>query len=198
MAQKMAQTFGKPTFVFTFEDQWAKGSARSRSGVHLVKLMNQFSHYFVEYGGHEEAGGGKMLREHLPLFAQEIQPMCKEMFGQQAAPETWVDAPLPLDGIHDVFFYGLDRLRPFGMGHPQPIFMADVHVVGQPLQVGQNHLKAKVTDQKGHTFSCIAFGQFEAWRRTFQGPLRIAYKPEKQYFRGKTQISLQILDFQSL
>lgn len=195
LAQKIAQEFQKPAFAFCIEGEKARGSARSPQGFHLLDLMNTLSEMFSEFGGHAQAGGCGLKVEQLQEFTTRIQKEFENLYrGKEEIPQ-WVDASLDLTEVNEMFFQKLEKLQPFGMGYPYPVFETTAEIVGKPFEVGNNHLKCKVKDRHGRAMQVIAFGKYQAWKDQFLGQKTMVIQPQRQYFRGSAQISLQLLDF---
>src|ERR1035437_1522998 len=58
VANKISDEYKKPVFVWgKDENNLIKGSCRSDGSVSLVELMTETSEFFIEFGGHEFAGG---------------------------------------------------------------------------------------------------------------------------------------------
>jgi len=195
MAQKLSKLFKRPCFVFALQDVLARGSARSPKGFHLVDIMEGVSDLLGHFGGHAQAGGCTMPVERVLTFASEVQLAFKKLYKIPPKPSQEVDAVLELEELNMVFFDKLEHLEPFGMGHAHPVFEISAEVVGKPFEVGKNHLKCKVKSRHGEVFDVIAFDKFKAWHDKLLGHQSLVVQPQKQMFRGKTQISLQLLDF---
>jgi single-stranded-DNA-specific exonuclease len=84
---------------------------------------------------------------------------------RELAPLLEIDCNLPLRQVRGDEIRWLSRLGPFGIGNPQPLFLArgvmvsDARVVGN----GDKHLKLRLRDD-GLTWPAIAFdmGDFDA------------------------------------
>jgi single-stranded-DNA-specific exonuclease len=86
----------------------------------------------------------------------------------------------------------LERLEPYGVGNPEPLFMArQVGVRGRRV-VGESHLKL-LLEQEGRTLPAIAFGMsdrpIEAGDR-----LDILFSPMLSTWQGATTLELRLLD----
>jgi len=66
VASKIMDQYDKPVFVWGKDDNdIIKGSCRSPGSVSLVELMSHTEEYFLEYGGHELAGGFSVHNEKI-------------------------------------------------------------------------------------------------------------------------------------
>ncbi len=60
-------------------------------------------------------------------------------------PSLNCDAELPLDHVTPEFFKLLQRLEPFGVGNPQPVFTARaVRLMASPRIIKDKHVKLKL------------------------------------------------------
>ncbi|MEZ4845749.1 MAG: single-stranded-DNA-specific exonuclease RecJ [Bdellovibrionota bacterium] len=150
-AQKICSDTGKPAFVFRVEDEIAKGSARCRSPYQLVEIMDSVKDLLMEYGGHSEAGGCKLLTKDLQEFTRRIQ--LKAMEQKSSGPEScaWVDAFVHADDLNLELQQQLSKLGPFGIGNPEPLLMTHA-MVGSVSEVGQGHMRVTLRSPRGEHF----------------------------------------------
>jgi single-stranded-DNA-specific exonuclease len=195
-AQKICSDSGKPAFVFRIEDEIAKGSARCRAPFQLVEIMDFVKDLLIEYGGHSEAGGCRMLTKNLQEFTRRIQIIAKDQMGRTEAPCKWVDVLVSLDDLDLDVFKQMQKLGPFGPGNPEPLFMSKALIVGMPQQVGQGHLRASLRSPKGKSLSSIAFGKWESWKDQFQGEVSVYFHIQENIWNGKSSLSLHLQGFQ--
>ncbi|MFA6464933.1 MAG: hypothetical protein WCT30_04195, partial [Desulfurivibrionaceae bacterium] len=102
-------------------------------------------------------------------------------------------------GIFDpAFLRGYERLAPFGMGNPEPIFSAQ-GIPEKPREVGVNHLKFTARFN-GAILSGIGFGlagDFQGLLKSGQ-PLNVAFRLRRNTFREKTTWQVEAVDFKQL
>jgi single-stranded-DNA-specific exonuclease len=81
----------------------------------------------------------------------------------ELAPVVEIDCQLPLRDLRGEEIRWLSRLAPFGIGNPEPAFLArDVAVVeARIVGEGDRHLRLKLRDG-GITWAAIAFGLGDA------------------------------------
>lgn len=194
-AQKICAETGKPSFVFRVDGDIAKGSARCREPYHLVELMDSVKDLLEEYGGHREAGGCKMPAKHLQEFTKRIQILAAQQRSGAQEDHRWVDSMVDIEELSLEFFKQLYQIGPFGPGNPEPLFMSQTMVVGQPREVGDGHLQATIRTPSGKNLSCIAFGKWNAWKDTFQGDVSIYFHIQENVWNGRSSLSLQVQGF---
>lgn len=196
-AQKICSDSGKPAFVFRVEGDIVKGSARCKPPFDLVKIMDDVKDLLLEYGGHMEAGGCKMEKKNLQEFAKRIQITAKEQKAQADRPSKWVDARISLDDLNLELFKQLQKLGPFGVGNPEPLWMSDAIVVGVAQEVGQGHLRAQLRSPNGKSHACIAFGKWNEWKTTFMGSVSVYFHIQENVWNGQSSLSLHLQDFRA-
>jgi single-stranded DNA-specific DHH superfamily exonuclease len=67
-------------FVWCIEGDMVKGSCRARNGDHVVDLMNEVADQFVQYGGHEGAGGFAMKKENIHFLEDKLNTAGEKIF----------------------------------------------------------------------------------------------------------------------
>ncbi len=71
-ASKIAEKYGKPTFVLSETDGICHGSGRSFKGFHLYDALKSSEEYLLKFGGHELAAGVSVREENLDNFRTKI------------------------------------------------------------------------------------------------------------------------------
>ena len=153
-ASRLVERFGKPAVVIALEDGVAHGSGRSIQGLHLLAGLEGVRELFTRFGGHAHAVGFAMpaenvsaLRQHLCRYASEnLQAAITEGLG----PVVEFDGELSLEQVMPRMWEQLRLLRPFGMGNPEPVFLARAaSMIGEPRVMREKHLKLKLRRDSG-------------------------------------------------
>lgn len=161
-AARIVERYGRTAFVWGGRgSKDLKGSCRSDGTVNIVRLMeNAAPGTFLDFGGHAAAGGFSLLRGnagHLPgalLGAHE-----KTEKGNWAEEKQEPDAALLIDEVSWELLKMLDRLAPFGMGNPKPLFSFHNMVPRTVTRFGKakEHLKMEFDTSDFRTIPLIAF-----------------------------------------
>lgn len=191
VAQKLAELFYLPVFLFAIEGELAKASARSRSGVDLHFVLDECSELFLQYGGHEEAGGCTMPTKNLPQFRTKVEEVISRLNRRNRT--LVVDAELSLELVDESFLKNLFQLRPFGMGNPQPLFAAKGEIAGMVKKVGENHMKATIVARDGRPFDTIGFGLWNDTTSALRSHVDVVFTLEENLWQGRktTQLNLR-------
>ena len=160
--------YGRPAVAYERGAETSRASCRSIDEFHITDAMRSRPDLFLRFGGHRAAAGFTVetarldeVREHLIAEAE------RELAGRELAPILEIDCNLPLRQLRGEEIRWLTRVGPFGIGNPQPMFLArgvtvvDARTVGS----GDKHLKLRLREG-GVTWPAIAFdlGAFAAGR----------------------------------
>ena len=198
-AARMVEQFNRPTLFFTLKDGVAKGSGRSLPGVNLHGIIKERHELFIAFGGHEAAVGLTLPAENLPeLKAHFLKRMGEIVTDTMLTPKVGIAWHDEGGGIFAAgFLRGYERMAPFGMGNPEPVFSAQ-GVAENPREVGVNHLKftARFNDA---ILSGIGFGLggFQSLISSGQ-PLKMAFRLRRNTYREKTTWQVEAVDFKQL
>ncbi|MGH9158774.1 MAG: single-stranded-DNA-specific exonuclease RecJ [Vicinamibacteraceae bacterium] len=199
VASKLVDTYFKPAIVISRDGELAHGSCRSIPSFDMLGALERCADLFVKFGGHRQAAGLTIeaarideLRRRLNVHADAC------LHPNDLMPRLRVDGRLRLSAINSEVIAGLDRLGPFGMGNPRPVFdAASVEIASGPHRIKERHLKMHLR-QDGRLFGAIAWRASE--RATFleanREAVRLAYSLEKRTWRGETTVELTVADFQ--
>jgi single-stranded-DNA-specific exonuclease len=145
-ATRVVERYHRPAVVISRDGAEAFGSGRSIRTFHLLEAIESCGSLFSRYGGHSHACGFAMpsanvedLRAKLDAFARtRLTPTDFE-------PMLDLDAELDLSEITPELFHVLERLEPYGMGNPEPVFAArGVRLAGPPRMLKEKHVKLKL------------------------------------------------------
>ena len=168
IASKLVNLYGRPAVAYERGATTSRASCRSIDDFHITDAMRSRPDLFVRFGGHRAAAGFTVqnarldeVREHL------IAEATRALAGRELAPILEIDCNLPLRQLRGEEIRWLARIGPFGIGNPQPMFLArgvtvmDARTVGN----GDKHLKLRLRDGS-ITWPAIAFdmGAFPAGR----------------------------------
>ena len=196
VASKVLERYGRPVVLLQEEDGAAKGSCRSVEGFHIVSALSRLSHLLTRYGGHAQAAGLALPLEHLDAFREGLSGIA-----DRHARETpfvrrrAIDAQLRVDEITPDLLSDLDRLRPFGVGNEEPLFLLHErpHRGGLPHRGGGT--PPPVRGGGGRA------GVFPAWRSagteipvSASGRSDLLFAVQENVYRGARSLQLLLRD----
>src|SRR5450631_274141 len=145
-ATRVVERYNRPAVVISRDGAEAFGSGRSIRAFHLLEAIESCGPLFSRYGGHSHACGFAMpsanvadLRAKLDAFARtRLSPADFD-------PILDLDAELDLSEITPQLFQALELLEPYGMGNPEPVFIArGVQLAAPPRILKDKHVKLKI------------------------------------------------------
>lgn len=198
IAGRVREKYGKPVFVLTRGEEGVKGSGRSIEEYHMYEQMSVCSRLFTKFGGHKMAAGLSMREEDIDLFRKEINAACT-LTPEDMEEKVHIDIALPLSYVTREFVEELERLGPFGVGNPKPVFaQKDIVVLGeQILGKNKNVGKYKIRDSFGKEYEMTYFGdveRFSAYYRQRES-IFIAYYPSFHEYMGKKSIQIVMQNY---
>ena len=148
VASRLVDMFYRPVFLFSIKDSVAKGSARSIPPLHLYEAISESSEHLLNYGGHRQAAGLRLLEENLPAFKQKINAIVsKKLKPEDMIPLLEIDASIKFSDINFDLIRELSLLEPYGESNKPPVFGSkDIQIVNHRI-VGNNHLKMQLKQE---------------------------------------------------
>lgn len=194
VASRLTENFHRPSIAFCLEGGFARGSARSIPGIHIVEVLEACAEHLEQFGGHALAAGLTVAETKLKSFAQMFVEKIEAASEKKDVlqPSLPIDSEIDLSAISALLLNELELLRPFGIGNPEPVLAVQNAAFKNPRVVGKDHLRLEVSDGV-RTFPAIGF------RMKGRLPLpitsgRIAFTPQWNEYLGKKEIQLKIKD----
>jgi single-stranded-DNA-specific exonuclease len=197
VAGKMVEEFYKPTIVVSIGEKFSKASARSISGFNMIEFIRGHSSMLVDVGGHPMAAGFTVETAKLKLLQKTLESKAESLIDKDLLTRSLkIDCELSLSMVDIRLFKTIQKLEPFGMGNPQPVFMCKNVKIYDMRTVGTegSHLKLRLS-QGGVILDGIGFGLGERVGEFKIGDeVDIAYTMEKDEWNGEERIQLKIKD----
>ena len=200
VASRIVEAYNKPTIVFTEgADGLITGSARSLKEFDVHEALEKCADLLEHFGGHKSAAGVSLRKENMRAFLERFEALVREGLGtEEVVPEVEVDVEIGFSQITPKFLRILKQFAPFGPDNNVPVFISRELVdTGNARIVGSNHLKFNAIPIAERTapYPAIAFQQGEALNRMRRGErFDLCYQLEENYWRGKTEIQLNVKD----
>jgi single-stranded-DNA-specific exonuclease len=145
-ASRVVDRFGRPAVVISRDGDEAHGSGRSIPGFHLLDALEIAPELFLRFGGHAGAVGFAMLAENVAELRRRLNDYARtRLVAEELQPVLEYDGELTMEQVTPRFWEQLQSLQPFGMGNPEPVFVArGVSLLGEPKVMREKHLKLKL------------------------------------------------------
>lgn len=165
VANSVAEEYGRPVFLWGREGGTTlKGSCRAgRLGVSVVALMEAAGDIFDECGGHAASGGFTLRDDAIFSFEKRL---CEALVELPSSDESgggpFADAELLATEAPHAHLSRVERLAPFGMGNPKPVYVLhDVNLQKVSwFGKGEDHLRITImreNGEHGEIMEAIAF-----------------------------------------
>jgi single-stranded-DNA-specific exonuclease len=205
IASKIVEEYDRSAFVWCVEGDMVKGSCRARNGDHVVDLMNEVADQFVQYGGHEGAGGFAMVKENIHFLEDKLNVAGEKIFTHHDGSEL-VRASVDHDVVISVsditrdLHMALTALSPFGLGNRSPVFLLSQVTPISISSFGKGKEHLEMTFQQGNTTvrAIQFFTRPERYKLDPENPTTINVYGHVEYsvFMGKGELRMRILDIQ--
>jgi single-stranded-DNA-specific exonuclease len=205
-ASRVVDRYHRPALVISRDGGEAHGSGRSIHSFHLLNALEACPELFTRYGGHSHAVGFALPSDRIPELRQRLDAYARlHLTEADFVPVLEFDGELPLDEITPALWESLCRLVPFGMGNPEPVFVARAaRILTEPRVVKEKHLKLKLArgSNGGQATSMARAMDAMGWRMAerlqsqplaFGDTLDVAYRIERNThpdFGGSLQLVL--------
>lgn len=191
IASKMVQEFYRPTIVMTKSDGYYKASARSIGGFDITKFLRSLKKFLVDVGGHSAAAGFIIEVKQVVGFKKEAIGMANKIIkDKDLVPSLSVDLSIPLSLVSLNLASQLEKLQPFGVGNPKPLFYSEAELLDARL-IGktQDHLKIVIGQQEAFPLEIVFFGEGSKFTSLSQGQkLSVVYSLTIDRWNGKETV----------
>ncbi|MFH1170143.1 MAG: single-stranded-DNA-specific exonuclease RecJ [Candidatus Vogelbacteria bacterium] len=200
-ASRLVEKYQRPVFLWSKNGHGEiKGSCRANGSINVVELMQTAggADFFINFGGHINAGGFSLAGHKVAELAERLTGAYRALSVETDKDELILDAELPLTAVTAETACLLDRLGPFGLENPKPVFLFRhiPSVTAKLFGKDRTHLELTLTDGE---ISRRAIGFFMS--PTHFGATLISGQPidlvatlEQSYWRGRPELRLRIID----
>jgi single-stranded-DNA-specific exonuclease len=197
VASRVVEQTSRPAFLIALQDGIGKGSGRSIPAFDLHSALAACGDLLVKHGGHRAAAGLTVNAGRVDEFAARFNQVALDrLTADDLVRELRVDLELPLAEATDDLEKLLRHMEPFGIGNPGPLFVArSVTVVTNATKIGANGVKFSVEAPQGPV-EAVGWGLSDRSGELRAGAtVDIAYKLERNEFRGRSTLQLGLVDF---
>src|SRR5882724_11187311 len=150
-ATRVVERYGRPTLVISRDGEEAHGSGRSIHAFHLLNALESCAGLFTRFGGHAHAVGFSLPAARIPDLRRHLDSYARaQLTLADFEPTLNFDGKLPLHQVTSDLYQAVQRLQPFGVGNPQPVFAAGaVRLMAPPRILKEKHVKLKLASAAG-------------------------------------------------
>lgn len=151
VAGNIADEYERPVFLWGREGNLSlKGSFRSGGSTQVMELLRATENTFAQFGGHAAAGGFTVHNDAI-FFLEDRLVLALRSLGEggEAQSDTFAkraDAAITVEEVTLAFLKKIERLAPFGIQNPKPVFLLREVVAREISRFGKSeeHLKLKI------------------------------------------------------
>jgi single-stranded-DNA-specific exonuclease len=165
VASRLVEKFHRPALVLADEGGTTKGSGRSIEGFHLYDALASCSVHLTRFGGHRHAAGVTLPTDKVAALADALEAQARAQLDPASlTPRVRCDVELQVSELDLELARQLQRLAPFGVGNPEPVFVCrsleahEVKLLPDKRGSGPGHLKLRVGSSPREALDAIGFG----------------------------------------
>jgi single-stranded-DNA-specific exonuclease len=182
--------------MIALDEKQGRGSARGTEQIHLYRALVACADTLKAFGGHRAAAGLSIARERVDDFRAAFLSQVHEVAAREPAEKRiLVDGEVQPSGFDHQLVEQLGVLAPYGLGNPEPLFIARNLTVKSSRTVGRDppyHLKMALAEGT-QTWDAIGFGMGERAKDVIEY-MDLVYTPEFNTWEGKVSIQLKLRD----
>ena len=196
VAGRLQEKYGKPAFILEDRGEELIGSARSLPGFHCVHALKSIKDLLLKFGGHEQAAGFHLKKEHYAEFQTRLQTHAAAFFKKTPlTPTLSIDLALNPEDLILESCEKIASFAPFGTGNETPLFLLEGTTLDEIRPVGRDskHLKFSAHFAK-KSIEGIAFN-FGPHAEKLRSAKNLVVQLEKNEWNGQTGLQLKLIDF---
>jgi single-stranded-DNA-specific exonuclease len=198
VASRLVERYHRPAVLIAVNEQGkGRGSARSIAAVNICDGIRQCGEHLEAFGGHAAAAGLTIREEAIPRFRAKLAEVLVEPLRRAAGRRLVCDAEVEPIGMLPTVVREVDRLGPFGMGNPEPMFLLRRLRISSVRVVGNNHLKLMLRGHQGPALTAFGYGMGAFRELPLAGPVDLACSLEINTWNGTEGVQLRLKDLRA-
>lgn len=192
VAGKLVEQYYLPSIVISKGQVLSRASARSISGFNIIEFIRTASDLLVDAGGHPMAAGFTIETAKIELVRKKFEELALKQVSKKLLNQTLrIDCELPLSWVSNSIYDAIQKLAPFGMGNPTPVFVSNGEIKDLRLVGAEGkHLRARVGEVEGIWFNA---GE-KASKFKIGNKVSVVYTIDQDTWNGNKKLQLKIKD----
>ena len=193
VAARLVERLHRPCALLAGEGNGRlRASVRAPRGFAVDQALKRSGHLLERFGGHPAAGGFTVRAEQLAELQLGLEELAQAWLatrgcGQPVEPEALVH----LGAINRDFLRQQQRLEPFGIGHPQPVYWSAACDIVQKKILRGGHLQLEL-DQQGERRQAIGW-RWPGDPGQLPRCVDVAYRLQRNVWQGQERLQLELL-----
>ena len=198
VASKLCETFNRPVFLITSDEQYLRCSSRGVNGLNLYDVLYEIRDELEVFGGHAKAAGFSAAKEKLEIISKKIHEFVNEnLSDEDLIPSVEIECELEAGDVDIEFARTVDKLAPFGEKNPQPVFCIKDFEVVQQRAIGNNKNHLKLTLKKDDKiFEALCWNTSDLGLKE-EDRVDAAFLTKLNFFNNNYSVQLEIQDIKS-
>ncbi|MGI6466315.1 MAG: single-stranded-DNA-specific exonuclease RecJ [Sphaerochaetaceae bacterium] len=204
MASRLLREFNVPALVIAqLDDQRITGSMRSPKNFNVTQFLALFDDLFIDYGGHDCAGGFSIERDKLDSFRKRLHGAIEKMqqnLEEDVEDPILIDAELPSEFMNPQLIDIVEVFEPYGESNPPLHFLIqnatieDIQFLNSSKGSGPNHIKLLVQFGK-HRWPALYWNGSEVIENSYDkgDQINLVFRLGRNYFRNSETLQLTVV-----
>lgn len=193
VASRLVTRYGKPAIVITTDGEEGKGSCRSIEGYSIYEALLSVNGMLTHFGGHTLAAGFGIKTSDIDLFRERLCSY-KSTY-DMPFPSLNIDFNIKPSFISNDLLSVLTMFEPYGAENSQPCFSMKKVLLKAVKPVGEGkHLKLTFSKDGSDVTAMLFSTTLADFSFEIGDTVDIAFKIEKNEYKGEVHPSVQILD----
>jgi single-stranded-DNA-specific exonuclease len=202
VAGRLTEEFYRPSVVVSWQKQSCRASLRSVNGFNIIEaIRTSCADLLDSHGGHAMAAGFNVETQKLEEVKKRLTDFVnKNLSLEDLTPSLKVDLELSLEDLDQNLFKQINKLEPFGLSNPEPVFVCRGLIVNNIRTVGQTGkhlaliLKSSDSELK---IRAIGFNLGEYFSKiSVDQSIDVAFNLIADQWNGNESLQLRIKDIQ--
>lgn len=149
IAGRLTEKYYLPSIAISANGEVSKGSCRSIKELNIIETLREVSDLFIDLGGHPAAAGFSIMTSNIPKLQKKITKIINlKLKNVTLEPSLEIDAQMTLPATTNQNCQAIQKLQPFGLGNPEPLFIFNQIKLVSKRIVGAtgDHLQLKFDD----------------------------------------------------
>ena len=191
VAARLVERYQRPAALLAADGEGLmRASVRAPEGFAVDQALQHCGHLLERFGGHPAAGGFTIRTTAVTELHDDLNRLASawlDQRGQGLLVEP--EALLTLEEINHDLWAGLQKLEPFGAGHPKPLFWSRGCRVSDQHTLRGGHRRLTL-EQNGTERQAIIW----RWPATaaIAQMIDLAYRVTQNHWRGETRFQLEV------
>ena len=202
VAGRLKDQFYRPSIVIGLDGLIGKGSGRSITGVNLGEAIvaAKDEGLLAAGGGHAMAAGLTIDSNNIEQFQSFMSEYLRSDIAASVAERALkIDGLLSASAVNLSLLDEIDRVGPYGAGHPQPVFVLPDMRLDYAKALRGGHVRCSFSDPSGQRVDGICFraednGLSDVLMSRIDQPLHVAARIVRNSWQGRERADMHIVD----